>query len=175
MAEKKNLINTFGIDGAMLKLVNIELSLQRILSDIRSDFIFAPHLNFIYSKAGTELIKNLKSDLLSGNFSPNHPITMEVPKSFRMRIAVSPSRLGPSFTRPGSILFPLDRLFYQILADQAVDIIDKETDHTRSFSHRIAHDDPTEMFLPTRLCWGELQKVMKKHSKKPYIRYILKN
>ena len=136
--------------------------------------IYAPHLAFIFSKAGDELISQLKSDLKAGTFSPGVPVTIEVPKSFRIRVAVASKRLGPAFSRPGSILLPKDRLFYQALADQAAPIVEAKTDHKRSFSHKLAPSGTASMFLPTRTCWNELQKALTKHASAKSIRYIVK-
>src|SRR5450756_2055416 len=102
----------FGLDKEQLKTIDWSLALKRVIHDLRSDFIYAPHLNFIYSKAGDKLIAALVQELESGTYTPNVPLTIEVPKSFRLRVAVHSQRLGPSFTRPGSILLPRDRLFY---------------------------------------------------------------
>ena len=44
MAEK----STFGIDGSFLKSIDFELAGKRIISDLRSDFILAPHISCIY-------------------------------------------------------------------------------------------------------------------------------
>ncbi len=164
----------FGLDDAQLKKIDWPLALKRVIHDLRSDFIYAPHLNFIYNKAGVELIAALVQELKSGTYTPNVPLTIEVPKSFRIRVAVQSKRLGPSYTRPGSILLPRDRLFYQALADQAAPIIEAKTDTKRSFSHRLAHGDNASMFLPTRECWNALQKSLSKHAKSKTDRYILK-
>ncbi|MGO8865179.1 MAG: reverse transcriptase domain-containing protein [Alphaproteobacteria bacterium] len=164
----------FGLDAAVLKNIDWALALKRVIHDLRSDFIYAPHLNFIYSKAGDELIALLKSELKSGAFSPGVPLTIEVPKSFRIRVAVQSKRLGPSFSRPGSILLPRDRLLYQALADQAAPIVDAKTDTKRSFSHRLGPPGSASMFLPARTCWNELQKSLAKHAKSDTARYILK-
>jgi hypothetical protein len=164
----------FGIDGKALSAIDWELALSRVSHDLRSDFIYAPHLAFIYSKAGNELIDELKANLKDGTFSPGVPLTIEVPKSFRIRVAVSAKRLGPTFSRPGSILLPKDRLFYQALADQAASVVDVKTNHKRSFSHRLAPPGTASMFLPTRTCWNELQKALNKQAASKSIRYILK-
>lgn len=142
----------FGLDASVLGKIDWALALKRVIHDLRSDFIYAPHLSFIYNRAGDELIDLLKNELKSGNFSPGVPLTIEVPKSFRIRVAVQSKRLGPSFSRPGSILLPRDRLFYQALADQAAPIVEAKTDMRRSFSHRLASPDSASMFLPTRTC-----------------------
>jgi len=164
----------FGLDNAAIAKIDWELALKRVIHDLRSDFIFAPHLGFIYRKAGAELITQLKSDLGSGKFSPGVPLTIEVPKSFRMRVSVSPMRLGPSFSRPGSILLPRDRLFYQALADEAAPIIAAKTDTARSFSHQLAGPDSESMFQPTRTCWSGLQGALTAHAASESARYVLK-
>jgi hypothetical protein len=164
----------FGLDTAVIATIDWILALKRVAHDLRSDFIYAPHLAFVYSKAGDELIDQLKKELKSGGFSPGVPLTVEVPKSFRMRVAVTPTRLGPNFSRPGSILMPRDRLFYQALADQAAPIVEAKTDTSRSFSHRLGASDSAAMFVPTRVCWDALQKTLTKHSQSKLTRYILK-
>lgn len=164
----------FGLDVAAIEKIDWALALKRIIHDLRSDFIYAPHLAFIYRRAGKELIAQIKGELKAGTFSPGVPLTIEVPKSFRIRIAVPSKRLGPSYSRPGSILLPRDRLFYQALADQAAPIINAKTDHKRSFSHRLNPPGSAIMFVPTRTCWSDLQKALAKHASSKSIRYILK-
>jgi hypothetical protein len=164
----------FGIESTSLSKIDWNLALNRINHDLRTDFIYAPHLGFIYTKAGDELINQVKTDLKAGQYSPGVPMTIEVPKSFRIRVAVSSKRLGPAYSRPGSILLPHDRLFYQALADQAAPIIDAKTDHSRSFSHQLAAADSPSMFLPTRTCWSGLQKALAHAAKGKKIRYVMK-
>src|SRR3984957_15886496 len=155
----------FGLEASALSAINWQLALKRVMHDVRSDFIYAPHLNYIYSRAGDTLISQLKSELSAGTYSPGVPLTIEVPKSFRIRVAAQIKRLGPNFSRPGSILLPRDRMLYQALADQAAPIIDKKTNSARSFSHKLAATVSASMFLPTRTCWSQLQKTLAKHSK----------
>ncbi len=164
----------FGLDKDQLEKIDWPLALNRIIHDLRSDFLYAPHLSFIYSRAGDELIAALEQDLESGNYIPGVPLTIEVPKSFRLRVTVQSKRLGPNFTRPGSILLPRDRLFYQALANQAAPIIEAKSNTKRSFSHRLAPGDKANMFLPTRTCWDALQKSLAKHAKSKTANYILK-
>jgi Reverse transcriptase (RNA-dependent DNA polymerase) len=164
----------FGMEAAYLVKIDWDLARRRILQDVRSDFIYAPHLNFIYSKAGNELVASLKAELKGGNYSPGVPLTIEVPKSFRIRVAAQIKRLGPNFSRPGSILLPRDRLLYQALADHAAPIVDKKTDSSRSFSHKLAAAGSVSMFLPTRTCWSQLQNALAKHSNTSELKYILK-
>ncbi|HVA91208.1 MAG TPA: hypothetical protein VNL71_15340, partial [Chloroflexota bacterium] len=127
----------FGLEASSLAKIDWPLALKRVMHDVRSDFIYAPHLNFIYSKAGDELIQSLTSEMKAGSYSPGVPLTIEVPKSFRIAVATQIRRLGPNFSRPGSILLPRDRLLYQALADEATPIVKAKTDGTRSFSHKI--------------------------------------
>jgi len=171
---KTKLGEPFGLDSKLVSSIDWAVALGRILEDIKSDFIFAPHVNFIYRKAGNELIAEVKNELNKGGFSPELPITVEVPKSFRVRVVAPPDRLGPSFSRPGSILLPKDRLLYQALADQSTTVIFGKSDHKRSFSHQLAPDDSASMFLSTRICWNDLQSALKRHSALPKINYIMK-
>ena len=173
MAESKS-AESFGLDGPAIQSIDWQLALSRVAHDLRSDFIYAPHLAIIYHRAGTELVTAVTADLKAGAFSPGVPLTIEVPKSYRIRIAAASKRLGPSYSRPGSILLPRDRLLYQALGDQAAPIIDGKTAKDRSFSHQLAAADSAAMFLPTRTCWSDLQKALAKHAKKKTVRYILK-
>lgn len=163
--------NTIGIDSGYLKKLDLGLATRRISQDSKSDFIYAPHLSFIYAKASTELGEKLASDLKSGKFAPGLPISIEVPKSARMKMS---GKRGPSFSRPGSILLPKDRLLYQVLADAAAPIIDEKTDKSRSFSHLLADADSEAMFLPTRTCWSAFQKALKQHSTDKTLQYVIK-
>lgn len=164
----------FGMDPAAVAKIDWPLALKRIRQDVRTDFIYAPHLYFIYAKAGDELIAALSAELKAGTFSPGVPLTIEVPKTFRIRVVAKAKRMGPNFSRPGSILLPKDRLLYQALADQAAPIIHKKTDNDRSFSHRLAPVGSAAMFLPTRTCWSALQTRLAAYSKTKTLRYILK-
>lgn len=164
----------FGLDNNFISKIDWDLALKRVIHDMRSDFIFAPHLRFICTKAGEDVINQLKKDLKSGVFSPNVPITIEVPKSSRIRVAVTSRRSGPPFSRPGSILLPSDRVFYQALANQAAPTIELKADKERSFSHRLAKGESENMFQPTRTCWSNLQKALAKQAKLKSSQYILK-
>ena len=164
----------FGIDSTELAKIDWSLALKRVVEDLRSDFIYAPHLAFIYSKAGDELVAQLKAALKAGVFNSGVPITIEVQKSFRVRVAGTRKRLGPSFSRAGSILLPGDRLLYQALADRAAPIIEAKTDQARSFSHRLRSADLAKMFVPPRVCWYFLQKALRKRAAVKSVRYILK-
>jgi hypothetical protein len=172
MAEIK-LGEPFGIDATALANMDLDLAVSRILNDVRTDFIFAPHLSLIYRKAKDELIKSVTSELKAGKYMPGIPLQMEVPKTYRIPVE-STGRMGPAYSRPGSILLPKDRVFYQALADKAAKIIDKVLDGDRSFSHELVKPDSATMFLPTRKCWQKLQTKLAKYAKMKSIKYVMK-
>lgn len=164
----------FGMDVTKISDADWTLAIDRIIHDQRSDFIYAPHIGFVYRRAGKELIDIAKAELKNGHYKPGLPLTIEVPKSHRMRVIVHPPRPGPAYSRPGSILLPKDRLLYQVLADKAAQIIEAKTDKSRSFSHRLEDGKSPSMFKPTRVCWGALQKALRQHSTKKANKYVLK-
>lgn len=164
----------FGLDQEWLAKIDWDVALKRVIKDQRSDFIYAPHLSFLYARAGSELLSDVKKDLADGKFSPGLPMTIEAPKTYRIQVGVHSKRLGPNYSRPGSILMPKDRLFYQALVDQAAPIVEAKTDVTRSFSHTLAPAGGANMFLPTRTCWNRLQKANQEYATKPGAKYILK-
>jgi len=172
MAEVK-VGDAFGIDVKAFEAMDFKLAISRIVNDLKTDFIHAPHLSLIYRRASAQLIASVTADLKAGKYMPGIPLQIEVPKSFR--IPVEPAkRLGPVYSRPGSILLPYDRLFYQALADQAAKVVGKQLDETRSFSHKLAQDDSPSMFVPTRTCWKELQTALAKHAADNDIKYVMK-
>jgi len=164
----------FGLDSKLIEQIDWELALRRVAQDMKSDFIWAPHLRYIVERCGEALSSGLKRELKDGEFSPGLPLTIEVPKSFRIVVAGSIRRLGPVYSRPGSILPLKDRLLYQLLADQVADSIEQNTDRSRSFSHRLAGPDRGHMFVSNRLCWSELQEVLKRHMATTSVNYVLK-
>jgi hypothetical protein len=81
--------------------------------------------------------------LRAGTYQPDLPITMSVPKE---RI----------FTRPGSILRPVDRLMYQALVDHVMDRLEEGLNRTRSFSH-VPLEEDGQMFEPNHKSWERFQ------------------
>lgn len=149
--------SSFGIDKAVLESLDFELANKRINSDVKSDFILAPHLSCIYTDAVDQLVSDVKAQLSSGAFSPQLPLTIDVPK--KQRIAhFGVKRQPPNFTRPGAILLPHDRLLLQVLADNAQPVVEAKLDRTSCYSHQVADDLRTErMFKSSRECWGQMQ------------------
>jgi len=135
-----------GLDKVILDKLDPDLSLGRILTDVNTDFILAPHYSAVFANVGQELWKYLQADLRSGNYEPELPITIEVPK---------PSGL----TRPGSILVPKDRLIYQALVDFIAPKIEDALDRTRVFSQVLLNPDPDhEMFEASHISWSYFQR-----------------
>lgn len=172
MAEVK-LGEPFGMEANALKAMDLDLAVSRITSDVKTDFIFAPHLSLIYRKAKGPLINSVTAHLKAGTYMPGIPLQIEVPKTFRIPVE-STGRLGPAYSRPGSILLPHDRLLYQALADEAAPVIRKALDPERSFSHQLADDDSPSMFLSTRKCWQDLQAKLSEFSKDKSLKYVMK-
>lgn len=163
----------FGLETQAFENMDLDLAIKRIINDVKTDFIYAPHLNLIYARAGNALKAAVTEDIKSGQFAPGIPISIEVPKSFRIPVE-SAKRLGPAYSRPGSILLPKDRLLYQALADQSTEVINKALDPTRSFSHQLGQADSATMFLPTRKCWNDLQAKLAEHVSNKKYQYVLK-
>jgi Reverse transcriptase (RNA-dependent DNA polymerase) len=163
MADRQS-TNRFGLDPAELKKLNWKLATRRILVDVRSDFIYAPHISNVFRHAADALIEEVRGELKRGQFGPGAPVTIDVPKSSRVQVLPRGSR-GPTFSRPGSILLPKDRLIYQVFADTAAPIIEKATDRSRSFSHRLLPTDSAEMFEASRTSWNRMQQALNRLSK----------
>ena len=165
---------SFGLDPALVKQINWDLALRRVVQDLGSDFIWAPHFRYICREAGTQLIELVKRELAAGQFSPGVPMTIEVPKSFRMRVGGSTKRFGPSFTRPGSILPLKDRLLYQAIGDRCLTFVEQKSLKDRSFSHRSAAANDDAMFMANRSCWNLLQEALSRHASKRKFQYVVK-
>jgi len=163
-----------GLDQSFIKDIDWNLALKRISQDVRTDFIHAPHISVIYAHAGDELAEQVGRELKSGTYRSGEPVTLEVPKTFRMPVADhARNPVGPNYSRPGSILPPSDRLFYQALADQAAPVIDNASDHDRSFSHKLAPPLSPAMFHSSRACWNKLQETNKAHARTKGVKYAL--
>jgi hypothetical protein len=140
--------NMPGLDQTVITQIDPELALGRILTDVRTDFILAPHYSAVFANVGEELWDQVSRALRSGTFEPQLPVTIEVPK---------PSGL----TRPGSILSPEDRLVYQALVDFIAPQAETELDRSRVFSHVLLDPDPEfTMFEPSYECWSRLQQAI---------------
>lgn len=132
-------MTTFGLDNEIVGQFNKDLAQSRLLTDIKTDFIFAPHLDLVFEHAFDELYEATIKNIRSGTYNPKLPITLEVPK---------PSGFG----RLGSILYPTDRLAYQLIADRLAPIIENDIDRSSVFSNVFVGDgtDDGRMFESSR-------------------------
>lgn len=134
-----------GLDRALLETCDHDLAVRRVVTDVRSDFILAPHISAVFAHASTELWEDVHHSLSAGTYEPGLPITIDVPK---------PSGL----TRPGSILLPADRLVYQLLIDMIHPTADNELDRQQVFSHQPLRPDPDGlMFAAPEHSWRAYQ------------------
>jgi hypothetical protein len=69
----------FGLDSVLIDGIDWELSTKRVIHDLRSDFIYSPHIAFMYRKAGSALIALVKQELKSGSFSFRTPAFSRTP------------------------------------------------------------------------------------------------
>lgn len=145
-----------GIDRTILDAVDYELLLSRVRTDVRTDFILAPHLNAVYVNAAKDTWERVAEQLRAGSYQPELPLTMSVPKE-------------RGFVRPGSILLPPDRVVYQLLIDLAAETLESQLDRERAFSH-VRSDDQELMFKPAHECWERFQrKVLKMCTPNAYV------
>lgn len=137
----------FGLDRRILETIDAEKVLEHIRFDIRSDFILAPHLNAIYSKAGLEVWHRSAEFLRSGRYIPGLPFTISVPK-------------GRGYTRPGTVLSPVDRFVYQALIDLVSPVLVDQIDRSRVFSDPISqlNQKPNQT---THDCWLRFQNAIR--------------
>lgn len=134
-----------GLDSNLIGNIDYELAMGRIKTDVRSDFILAPHYSAIYEYVGDQLVEKVKGLLRSGEYAPALPIKADIPKS-------------TGLTRPGAILRPVDRLVYQMLVDTIGEQVESQLSRSRVFSHVLLIDDPEfRMFRPSNECWHEME------------------
>lgn len=154
MAEK----STFGIDGKILGKLNFKAAIERIKTDLKTDFILAPHLSCVIVDCPDELTNEVLTLLKSGTFSPGLPFVIDIPKKQRIR-HLGLKRQFANYSRPGGILHPYDRLVLQCLADIAQEVIEPKLDRDICFSHQpAAAESPGRMFKSSRECWSSMQK-----------------
>lgn len=120
-----------GLDLKTLESLEIDKSIERILYDTKTDFIYSQHLNFVYKYASKELTELLLKKIKKYEFDFSLPLIIDVPKKSRL-------------SRPGAILLPLDRLLYQILIDSMAPIIENNIDRGHVFSN--VYINSPEMF-----------------------------
>ena len=151
-----------GLDHKVIQELNPELALQGIKNDLQSDFIYAPHLNAIFSLAGPDLWERLIGKLRSGNYEPNLPITLEVPKI-------------SGFSRPGSILWPFERLIYQASIDRIATVAESTLNREQVFSYVLLEEDPNGfMFESASDCYTNFKNKIIEYSQLGDYTHVLK-
>src|ERR1700689_2923295 len=131
-----------GLDKSVLDSVSWNSVIPRIQRDITTDLILAPHYSAIFQGAGPDLADRAYKLLRSGEYQPELPLTISVPKRW-------------GFTRPGSILTPVDRLVYHALGEAAASEIEGNLDRTRAFSHVwLSPSEGDALFQPEGQCWS---------------------
>ena len=132
-----------GLSQESIRNIDWEASVEEIIIDMRSDFIFAPHIAAIFENNSEELIQTTCRELQAGTYAARRPITTSVPKSSFL-------------TRPGSILEPKDRLVFHGITTSLRVHIEAEIDRTRCFSNR-PPEPPTTLFSPASLSYADFQ------------------
>jgi len=151
-----------GLDNKIIQELDPELALQRIKNDLQSDFIYAPHLNVIFSLAGPDLWERLISKLKSGNFEPFLPIILEVPKT-------------SGFSRPGSILWPFERLIYQATVDKVAPVAESALNREQVFSYALLREDPNGfMFESASDCFTKFKDKVLEYCQSGNYTHVLK-
>lgn len=149
-SKEKDIKSAIGLSETVLKVVDFDLALKRVRSDTFTDFIYAPHFNAVFQHASDDLVSALKERWRSGRHEPHLPLTIEVPK---------PS----GFSRPGSILWPLDRLAYQALVDTIASKADAELDRASVYSNVLMDEDPEGvMFRSAHECYSDFRSRLEK-------------
>ncbi len=150
----------YGLDPTLVDEIDYGLAIGRIKTDVLTDFILAPHYSVVYEYAANELIERVKTLLRSGEYAPELPIKVDIPK---------PSGV----TRPGAILPPIDRLVYQMIVDKISEQAEAQLDRSRVFSYVLLTDDPEfRMFRPADECWQNKQSALEvrcQDSNRPYV------
>lgn len=131
----------FGLDKPLVKKLVSELDVANVRQDQFTDFFILPQLDAIYAHCGDKLKAALAAKLNKSAYGPKPPIEMEIPKSLRVS-AKTASIVGPNYFRPGSILYPEDRIAYHFIAQVAEPVIEAAMDRKKVYSHK-----PTEPAL----------------------------
>ena len=154
--------NMYGLDSTLVETIDYGLAIGRVKTDVLDDFLLAPQYSAVYTWAADKLIEQTKTLLTSGQYAPELPIKVDVPK-----------RTG--LTRPGAILLPIDRLVYQVLVNTISKQAEEQLDRSRVFSHVLLTDDPEfKMFKPNNDCWQNMQNALNEKSQDNSLPYVIK-
>lgn len=132
-----------GLDKRVVAEIDWAKACRNIIVDNRSDFILAPHFDIIFREKSAELTQQLSAALAGGNYEPQLPIQISVPKQGIL-------------SRPGSILLPQDRLLYQGLIEDILGQMESQMDRSRTFSH-VPSADGDRLFASSFDSWSAFQ------------------
>ncbi len=151
-----------GLDKKIIDQIDYKITLKRVITDMRNDFIYSPHYFYLFQNHGQEIWEELSRLLKSGRFSPFLPQYINVPKS-------------SGLIRHGSILEPLDRLLYQALIDYIAPIVEKNIDRNSVFSNVLLKNDPDgKMFEPVNETYQKFKESIKSCCDNPSNKFVIK-
>jgi len=151
-----------GLDQLLVDTMDFEKSVNRIKTDVLTDFILAPHYSVVYTYSSGELIECTKNLLRSGQYMPGLPIKIDIPKA-------------SGLTRPGAILKPIDRIVYQALVDAISVHAEAQLDRSCVFSHVLLTDDPEfKMFKLSNECWQDLREALNAKGREENLEYAVR-
>lgn len=163
---------TFGLDGVFIKALRDEFDASAIILDQASDFFALPQFDTIYRHNSAGLLELVTQRLKASQFGPQSPVVVEVPKHSRIRTR-GISTVTPNYFRPGTVLWPEDRVLYHFLGKRAEPLIEKALDRKRVFSNRPAGGDKNGFVLAS-VQWEKLRDGLRKEVKKKDHKIVLK-
>lgn len=146
---------TFGLDNAVVSRLRKELNIEAVRRDTLNDFFFLPQFDVIYKRTGDRLKDLVCGKLGKSAYAPKLPLTLEVPKSRRVSSRTL-NVLGPNYYRPGSVLFPEDRIIYHFLGQETAKVTEKVINREQVYSHLPAKPYGAG-FKPASAQWGKLK------------------
>lgn len=146
---------TFGLDKLLVKKLVSDLDVANVRQDQFTDFFNLPQLDAIYAYCGEKLKESLAAKLNKSGYGPKPPIEMEIPKSLRVS-GKTASIVGPNYFRPGSILYPEDRIVYHFIVQVVEPVVEAAMDRKKVFSTSLLSRLARASLLP--LVSGKLSK-----------------
>jgi hypothetical protein len=126
-----------GLDPGIISSFIKDQAIGRVRTDLRTDFVFGPQYKLLVDFVPDDLWDEMVRTLQSGSYTPSQLITSEVPKVSGM-------------TRPGSILYPIDRILYQAVADYMAPIVDPHIENAQVHSYKVLDPDPNHLMFEDR-------------------------
>lgn len=163
---------TFGLDNSYVAKFVKHFNVEYVREDSATDFFLIPQFEAIYRHCDVSLKSMVANKLKNGTYGPKTPIEMEIPKSARV-LAKNISLIPPNYFRPGSTLYPEDRVVYHFLAQEALDYIEGSMDRSKVYSNKPLKEKGRG-FVAAPLQWAELKKEFEKLIKTGKYKVVLK-